>query len=73
MAARSAKANKVAAPKVLITAHVRRTAGPARDELIEFAATLRFAHATELVAILDRETASEEALADFRDRIANNG
>ena len=45
----------------------------ARDELIEFAATLRFAHATELVAILDRETASEKALADFRDRIANNG
>lgn len=45
-----------------------------RDELIEFAATLQFAHTAELVTILDREIAGEdaEALSAFRDRIARN-
>ena len=47
-----------------------------RDELIEFAATLQFAHTAELVTILDREDAGErggeEALSAFRDRIASN-
>jgi hypothetical protein len=42
----------------------------ARDEWIEFAASLQFSHTAELVAILDRETADDEALAGFRDRIA---
>jgi hypothetical protein len=47
-----------------------------RHELIEFAATLQFAHTEELVTILDREDAGEregqEALSAFRDRIARN-
>jgi hypothetical protein len=45
-----------------------------RDELIEFAATLQFAHTAELVAILDGEVASagEEGLSAFRRRIASN-
>jgi hypothetical protein len=45
-----------------------------RDELIEFAATLQFAHTAELVAILDREIAGEndEALSAFRERVARN-
>jgi hypothetical protein len=41
-----------------------------RDELVEFASALRFAHTAELVTILDREIAGEEALAVFRDRIS---
>lgn len=45
-----------------------------RDELLEFAATLQFAHTAELVTILDREIAGEdaEALSAFRNRIARN-
>lgn len=45
-----------------------------RDNLIEFAATLQFAHTAELVTILDREIAGEDeqALSAFRDRIATN-
>ena len=41
-----------------------------RDELVELASALRFAHTAELVTILDREIGGEEALAAFRDRIA---
>lgn len=45
-----------------------------RDKLLEFAATLQFAHTAELVTILDRGIAGEdeEALSAFRDRIARN-
>ena len=45
-----------------------------RDELVEFAATLEFAHTEELVSILDREIegGDEEAITAFRDRIARN-
>ena len=44
-----------------------------RDNLIEFAANLQFAHTAELITILDREIAGEDekALSAFRDRIAN--
>ena len=45
-----------------------------RDELVEFAATLEFAHTEELVSILDREIDGEDAaaLTAFRERIARN-
>jgi hypothetical protein len=46
----------------------------ARDELVEFAGALRFAHTADLVTILDGESLGEieEALSAFRDRIARN-
>jgi hypothetical protein len=44
-----------------------------RDEWIDFAAALQFAYTAELIAVLDREIAGEEALPAFRDRIAKNG
>ena len=41
-----------------------------REELVEFAGALRFAHTAELVLILDRDVAGDETLNAFRDRIA---
>jgi hypothetical protein len=43
-----------------------------RDEWIAFAAVLQFAHAPELVAVLDDESAGDSGLAALRDRIAAN-
>ena len=44
-----------------------------RDEWVEFAASLRFAHTAELIAVLERQIAGEQALALFRDRISKSG
>jgi hypothetical protein len=44
-----------------------------RDEWVAFAADLQFAHTAELIAVLDREIAAEEALEAFRDCIGRKG
>jgi hypothetical protein len=44
-----------------------------RDEWVEFARVVRFAHMEELVDLLDNEADADEALAAFRDRIAGEG